>query len=244
MELNVPRVTAPGQPVVSSSAASTAVFDTYELLATILDYTTEENFVPLQHVNKTWRKLIFESPKLRKLFCPLTPLRVTDFEYVSEDDEQRMPRVQAEGSWIEDYEVENQACYSSEIDIGFNPAWMVHGNNAPRVGRDERRILLPKTTSVYAGNFEVGQYITSPPISTICIFVNPGGGNVSSCSLRIDTGITIGDVIHVQRGLLATEARYGPYNRSARGKRRERPCYALVTKNVDVSRLYLVEQLR
>ena len=220
------------QPIVISSASSRAVFDTYELLEHILFQLGPNDFGRVRHVSKTWRRIISESLKLRRLFC-LTPLRVTDFEPFHE-----LPAYDIYWILIVEFDVQNKPCYSFELDFSFNPILTVCKiDRSGHRGGDEWRIMLPKTISTDGEQLQVGEYITSPPISTICIFFNPGRGAASSCTLRIDTGITIGDVLRAQQGLLTTEAKHCPYKL---GKGHD-GCYALVTRKVDASDILLID---
>lgn len=200
-------------------AAAEAVFDTYELIESIIAFLPRQDIRKGQSVCSVWRKLISESKVIRRARClPVETLAVwhstsrwdpsngdDNGVQLLADDEFRDPGVRGARYYMRMF-----------FRARLNP--IVYGNRTQMPGC----MFHTQVTHLLDINLDdVGeQHVSEPPVSIMYIEVEDDIRRTSEhvrtgprvptlqlqCSAQKDTGITIRDVVDCARLMIATDA--------------------------------------
>lgn len=149
--------------------------------------------------------------------------------------------------WDEESNLESRPHYNVvlglEIEASLKPDFQSRGFASP-LGTIVR-FFLPKTTSPDAKHLDATLPLTCPPITAVKVEFTDGKrveavdrfNTLNSCFLHVPKGISIGDVLAVQKAMLETDRRY----RYRSKWEVERRCIVSFAVDVEPGRLAVVD---
>lgn len=235
-------------------AAVIVVLCTYELLEQIIAELPPKDITVVKRVNKTWRSIILESPRIRKIHV-IDPLTGSDFScHMVRDHSQaangdKVRKI--EGKIIMKDHLLQKPHYDGGSDLQFNtclrPIRIFKENSRALYANSSKHdhynlsLILFKRPRFRYPSFAIPllrQFVTHPPVSVIALETREAWqgydkGDQVVCMIRNPSGITVGDVLTVQDAMIRSDANYNPHHRA---DQREMWYNASVITGVDVDK--------